>query len=97
MRTTRIAPVGSVLPSNASAVSSVSRSAMMPEPTTVVTSSAVPSASAADAPVHIVDTGAQPAFGLLPPMSCSRLCKASLSTMSIGRLVKTEMRLFIMR
>ena len=45
--TTRIAPVGSVLPSSASATSLVSVSAMMPEPTTVATSSAVPSASAA--------------------------------------------------
>ena len=45
--TTRIAPVGSVLPSSASATSLVRVSAMMPEPTTVATSSAVPSASAA--------------------------------------------------
>ena len=47
MSTTRIAPVGSVLPSSASAISLVRVSAMMPEPTTVATSSAVPSASAA--------------------------------------------------
>ena len=44
--TTRIAPVGSVLPSRASAMSSVSRSAMIPEPTTVATRIAVPAASA---------------------------------------------------
>ena len=36
--TTRIAPVGSVLPSSASATSLVRLSAMMPEPTTVATS-----------------------------------------------------------
>src|SRR4051794_30016375 len=47
MRTTRIAPVGSVLPSSASATSLVKVSAMMPEPTTVATNSAVPRASAA--------------------------------------------------
>src|ERR1700730_15687450 len=47
MRTTSIAPVGSVLPSSASATSLVRVSAMMPEPTTVATNSAVPSASAA--------------------------------------------------
>src|SRR5882757_5250602 len=46
MRTTRIAPVGSVLPSRASATSLVRLSAMMPDPTTVATSNAVPSASA---------------------------------------------------
>ena len=46
MSTTRIAPVGSVLPSNASATSLVSVSAMMPEPTTVATNIAVPRASA---------------------------------------------------
>src|SRR5436305_12124633 len=46
INTTRIAPVGSVLPSSASATSLVRLSAMMPEPTTVATSSAVPSASA---------------------------------------------------
>src|SRR5437764_4687844 len=45
--TTRIAPVGSVLPSNWSATSLLRVSAMMPEPTTVATNSAVPSASAA--------------------------------------------------
>src|SRR5690242_5710155 len=45
--TTRIAPVGSVLPSSASATSLVRPSAMMPEPTTVATSKAVPIASAA--------------------------------------------------
>ena len=44
--TTRMAPVGSVLPSSASAVSLVSVSAMIPEPTTVATKNAVPSASA---------------------------------------------------
>src|SRR5437764_15293906 len=48
MRTTRIAPVGSVLPSSASATSLVKVSAMMPEPTTVATNNAVPSASAAN-------------------------------------------------
>src|ERR1700732_3039474 len=47
MRTTSIAPVASVLPSSASATSFVRLSAMMPEPTTVATSNAVPSASAA--------------------------------------------------
>src|SRR5258708_2020523 len=45
--TTRIAPVGIVLPSSASATSLVRLSAMMPEPTTVATKSAVPNASAA--------------------------------------------------
>src|SRR3984957_1231782 len=45
--TTRTAPVGSVLPSSAKATSLVSLSAMMPEPTTVATKNAVPSASAA--------------------------------------------------
>ena len=45
--TTRIAPVGSVLPRSATAPSSVSRSAMIPEPTTVATSIPVPSISAA--------------------------------------------------
>src|SRR5450432_3740542 len=45
--TTRIAPVGSVLPSSASATSLVRLSAMIPEPITVATSNAVPSASAA--------------------------------------------------
>src|SRR5450631_1922738 len=47
IRTTRIAPVASALPSSASATSLVRLSAMMPEPTTVATSNAVPSASAA--------------------------------------------------
>jgi hypothetical protein len=46
IRTTSIAPVGIVFPSSASAPSSLRLSAMMPEPTTVATSSAVPSASA---------------------------------------------------
>src|ERR1700733_11223671 len=45
--TTRTAPVGIVLPSSASATSLVRLSAMMPEPTTVATRNAVPSASAA--------------------------------------------------
>ena len=46
--TTRIAPVGIVLPSSASATfPPASLSAMIPEPTTVATSSPVPSASAA--------------------------------------------------
>ena len=45
--TTSIAPVAMVLPSSARAMSLVSVSAMMPEPTTVATRSAVPSASAA--------------------------------------------------
>src|SRR5258708_19026612 len=45
--TTRTAPVGSVLPSSAKATSLVRLSAMMPEPTTVATRKAVPSASAA--------------------------------------------------
>src|SRR5207302_1985366 len=45
--TTRIAPVGNVLPSSARATSLVKLSAMMPEPTTVATNNAVPSASAA--------------------------------------------------
>src|ERR1700736_1277080 len=44
--TIRIAPVAIVLPSSASATSLVRLSAMMPEPTTVATNSAVPSASA---------------------------------------------------
>ena len=47
MSTTRIAPVGIVLPSSASAVSLVNVSAMIPEPTTVATRNAVPSVSAA--------------------------------------------------
>src|ERR1700744_6399510 len=47
IKTTRIAPVGSVLQRSASAASLVRLSAMMPEPTTVATNSAVPSASAA--------------------------------------------------
>src|SRR5579863_3154141 len=47
IRTTRIAPVGNVLQSSASATSLVSVSAMMPEPTTVATRIPVPSASAA--------------------------------------------------
>src|SRR5215207_6453267 len=47
MSTTRIAPVGSVLPSSASATSLVKVSAMMQEPTTVATNRAVPRASAA--------------------------------------------------
>src|SRR5882757_790236 len=46
MSTTRIAPVGNVLPRSASATSLVRLSAMMPDPTTVATSKAVPSASA---------------------------------------------------
>src|ERR1700722_4065443 len=45
--TTRTAPVGSVLPRSAKATSLVRLSAMMPEPTTVATRNAVPSASAA--------------------------------------------------
>jgi hypothetical protein len=45
--TTRIAPVGKVLQRRASATSLVRASAMMPEPTTVVTRIPVPSASAA--------------------------------------------------
>ena len=45
--TTRMAPVGSVLQSRASATSLVSVSAMMPDPTTVATRIPVPSASAA--------------------------------------------------
>ena len=47
MSTTSIAPVATVLPSSVSATSRVRLCAMMPEPTTVATSSAVPSASAA--------------------------------------------------
>ena len=48
MSTTRIAPVGIVLPSSAMAVfPPASLAAMMPEPTTVATSRQVPSASAA--------------------------------------------------
>ena len=43
--TTRIAPVGIVLPRRATAVSLVSFAAMMPEPTTVHTSNPVPRAS----------------------------------------------------
>ena len=47
MSTTRMAPVGSVLPSSASAtLPPASRSPMMPEPITVASRSAVPSASA---------------------------------------------------
>jgi hypothetical protein len=47
MSTTRIAPVGIVFPSSAIAwFPLASRSAMMPEPTTVATRMAVPSASA---------------------------------------------------
>ena len=48
IRTTRMAPVGMVLPSSAMAtLPPASFSAMMPEPTTVATRSPVPSASAA--------------------------------------------------
>ena len=48
IRTTRMAPVGMVLPSSARAMlPPASFSAMMPEPTTVATRSPVPSASAA--------------------------------------------------
>ena len=48
IRTTRIAPVGMVLPRSAMATfPPASCSAMMPEPTTVATRSPVPSASAA--------------------------------------------------
>src|ERR1700734_2535090 len=47
MSTTKIAPVGMVLPRSAmAALPPASRSAMMPEPTTVATKSAVPSPSA---------------------------------------------------
>ena len=46
IRTTRIAPVGMVLPRRATATSSVKVSAMMPEPTTVQTKNPVPKASA---------------------------------------------------
>src|SRR5689334_20089911 len=47
IRTTRIAPVGIVLPRSETAVSSESLSPMIPEPTTVATRIAVPNASAA--------------------------------------------------
>src|SRR5206468_12663434 len=47
IRTTRMAPLGNVLQRSASATSLVKDSAMMPEPTTVATRMAVPSASAA--------------------------------------------------
>ena len=95
--TTRIAPVGIVLPSSASATSSVSRSAMMPEPTTVATSMAVPSASAARRRGKIKYHDAQPAFGNSRPISSRRFCSASLSRVFIGRLMKIEIRLLSMR
>ena len=44
-----------------------------------------------------IDHARYPAFGKLLPISFSRLCRASLSSVFIGRLVKIEMRLFIMR
>ena len=44
INTTRIAPVGSVLPKSDTASSAESASAMMPEPTTVATSNKVPNA-----------------------------------------------------
>ena len=42
-------------------------------------------------------SSAQPAFGSLRPISSSRFCSASLSSVFIGRLVKIEMRLLSMR
>ena len=44
-----------------------------------------------------VDSHAQPAFGRLRPISSSRFCSASLSSVCIGRLMKIEMRLLSMR
>ena len=61
MRTTRMAPVGSVLPSNWIATSLLRVSAMMPEPTTVATSKAVPSASATSLRVRS-NSGITPPF-----------------------------------
>ena len=40
---------------------------------------------------------AQPAFGNSRPISSSRFCSASLSSVFIGRLMKIEMRLLSMR
>ena len=61
MRTTRIAPVGSVLPSSSSATSLVRFSAMMPEPTTVATNSAVPECFGRE-PARQIEFGHQLAF-----------------------------------
>ena len=95
--TTRIAPVGSVLPSNASA--------------DVVGQTVGHDAGADDGGDQHGRAerlggktrrlrsrrDAQPAFDRLRPMSSSRFCRASLSIESIGRLMKIEMRLLSIR
>ena len=98
-----MAPVAIVLPRRASASSPVSRSAMMPEPTTAATRNAVPSASAArrrPRPKRSTDTLRQTRSGAAcsrRPISSSRFCSESRSMLASGRLVKIEILLVIMR
>ena len=97
MSTTRIAPVGSVLPSSASATSLVRVSAMMPEPTTVATKQRGAERFGGE-PARQIEFGHQLAFSWpevepsMRPISRNRVPSDSRSMLSSGRLVKAAMR-----
>ncbi len=92
---TRIAPVGRVLPNRETATSSVSLSAMMPEPTTVHTSAQVPRASAAS--LRGRSKSLILFYPYCLPISSSRRVRLNRSILRIGKFTNAAMRLFMRR